>query len=124
MENCGLSEKPSSPSPASVRARSTNLDLAFAVIVVNITIYSTGCSFRKVPPRKVAPLVALGGTSVLGDFILLRGTSSILGTFLGGTFRKKHPAEGTLPCHEVSQKNIAKGTMDPRVEFNLPKSIV
>ena len=38
-----------------------------------------------------APLVALGGTSVLGDFILLRGTNSILRTFLGGTFRKKHP---------------------------------
>ena len=37
-----------------------------------------------------APLVALGGTSVLGDFILLRGTNSILRTFLGGTFRKKH----------------------------------
>ena len=35
-----------------------------------------------------APLVALGGTSVLGDFILLRGTISILRTFLGGTLRK------------------------------------
>ena len=37
-----------------------------------------------------ARLVALGGTSVLGDFILLRGTNSILKTFLGGTFRKEN----------------------------------
>ena len=36
-------------------------------------------------------LVALGGTSVHSDFILLRGTNSILRTFLGGSFRKKHP---------------------------------
>ena len=37
-----------------------------------------------------APLVAFGGTSVLGDFILLRGTNPILRTFLGGTLRKKN----------------------------------
>ena len=30
-------------------------------------------------------------TSVLSNFILFRGTNSILRTFLGETFRKKHP---------------------------------
>ena len=67
-----------------------------------IKIENQGVFFQKVPRREVlgmelvplrfwlffAPLVALGGTSVLGDFILSRGTNSILRTFLGGTFRK------------------------------------
>ena len=47
----------------------------------------------------LAPLVALGGTSVLGDFIQLRGTNSILRTFLCGTFQKKN----TLYLHHIME---------------------
>ena len=40
---------------------------------------------------KIFCLCVLGGTSVLGHFFLLGGTSSILRTFLGGTSQKNHP---------------------------------
>ena len=71
-------------------------------------------------------MVALGGTSVLGDFILLRGTNSKLRTFLGGTFRKKHPVFALKKITKMESRTISQILMisvqkdSPRLQVGPP----
>ena len=46
------------------------------------------------------------GTSVLGHFFLLGGTSSILRIFLGGTSKKKHPVDLTIMIFRRSDQHV------------------
>ena len=113
-----------------------NIHWLLASVTTKIGIfYLVQGVFLKVPPRKVLSMELslstgrLKRTSVLGDFILLRGTNSILRTFYlskKNTLYNSRPSQDTLPvfvaislklwccCMETKQDQWEVGEVCPK----------